>query len=548
MSVGAARFYYLDNFHRALAWLRERYEDLLGPDEIRFAEVFSGLPVNSAALLVRMITRHGDVFRRSRLEYEEIGCIRRAIEPLVAAAFVDPQSPLAWQEVQRLLTKAELAAAFEVPHPWRRARKPQLVQYLQAIQDSTDGVAGWLRRADDAIYRLAVAGLCDRLRILFFGNFRQDWSEFVLTDLGIFRYERIPLAQNARAFQRREEIDQFAALYRCRQLLHADAEPDRALAAMPPALTDCDWIEARRARLMFQIARQFERARRLPEALRAYLSCGYAQAKVRSVRVLEKLDRRSEAWDLLVSLESNAASEATLHECQRIGRRLARKLGHRIEARRAKPAWPTFELRIPASAGRLPVEELAAERLARAHAPVFFVENTLLNSLLGLLCWEAIFAPLAGAFFHEFQAAPADFAAPDFRARREREFAVCFARLASNEYRAHILSVFTQKAGMASPFVAWGALTTQLLTLSLDCIPRAHLRACFERILADIPANRAGLPDLIQFFPEQRRYRLIEVKGPGDRLQANQMRWLGFCASRGIEVAVCKVVPEAGLT
>lgn len=49
------------------------------------------------------------------------------------------------------------------------------------------------------------------------------------------------------------------------------------------------------------------------------------------------------------------------------------------------------------------------------------------------------------------------------------------------------------------------------------------------------------MPDLIQFFPEQRGYRMIEVKGPGDRLQDNQLRWLDFCAEHGMPVEVCYV-------
>ena len=30
--------------------------------------------------------------------------------------------------------------------------------------------------------------LCDRLRLMFFGNLRQDWAEFVLTELGLQRF------------------------------------------------------------------------------------------------------------------------------------------------------------------------------------------------------------------------------------------------------------------------------------------------------------------------------------------------------------------------
>jgi hypothetical protein len=34
---------------------------------------------------------------------------------------------------------------------------------------------------------------------------------------------------------------------------------------------------------------------------------------------------------------------------------------------------------------------------------------------------------------------------------------------------------------------------------------------------------------------------MIEVKGPGDRLQDNQIRWLHYFAEHGIPVAVCYV-------
>jgi hypothetical protein len=32
---------------------------------------------------------------------------------------------------------------------------------------------------------------------------------------------------------------------------------------------------------------------------------------------------------------------------------------------------------------------------------------------------------------------------------------------------------------------------------------------------------------------------MIEVKGPGDRLQDNQLRWIDYCAAHDMPVAVC---------
>ena len=94
---------------------------------------------------------------------------------------------------------------------------------------------------------------------------------------------------------------------------------------------------------------------------------------------------------------------------------------------------------------------------------------------------------------------------------------------------------------MHNAFVTWGLLDEQLLAQALDCIPAAHLKLLFQRILADVTGNRTGLPDLIQLWPEARRYRMIEVKGPGDRLQDNQKRWIDYAHQHGLPIAVCHV-------
>jgi hypothetical protein len=550
------RFYYLENFRKVLAWLRERYEDLLLPEERRFAGQFGDLPLPSAALLVRMITRRGDVFRSSRLMYAEIGCPRAAAVALIAAGWVDPQPSLDWTQWRRLFTKEELSSLFAVPAPVRRLSKARLMEYLQATRYAGHALSLW--GADETVFRLSVASLCERLRIVFFGNFRQDWSELVLTDLGIYRYESVAIDRQARAFRTRAEIDQFYSLFECREQLHAGVPPERVLELIPPALPDCEWIDSRRTRLLLQTAHRMEQVGQWAQALAAYRLCKAPSAKIRAARVLERQGRWKEAWDELVGIPSEEESEPVRQLADRMRKRLRRRLelaGDNLAggesqrrgracappSRRVASAWPTFLIEMAAPVVPVAIESLAARHLSSAEAPVFYVENGLLNSLLGLWCWEALFAPVPGAFFHPFQAAPADLLARQFCGRRESQLAACRASLQSGEYRERIPRTFGAKAGLASPFVAWDLLTPELLTLALECIAPQDLRRCFERILADIAVNRTGLPDLVQFFPRERRYRLIEVKGPGDRLQDNQVRWLDFCAANGIDAVVCKV-------
>ncbi|BBI59120.1 hypothetical protein HSBAA_04260 [Vreelandella sulfidaeris] len=73
--------------------------------------------------------------------------------------------------------------------------------------------------------RLQRMETCDRLRLMFFGNLRQDWAEFVLTALGLQRFETVPFTLQSRAFQARHEVDAYLALHRLRERLDTGELP-----------------------------------------------------------------------------------------------------------------------------------------------------------------------------------------------------------------------------------------------------------------------------------------------------------------------------------
>jgi hypothetical protein len=536
-------FYYLNNFESVLSSLLGRYRDLLSAEERQFISHFGALPRASRALLVRMIMRRGELFRASKLNYAEIGATGDAAAPLMAAGFVDACPNLSMVQLQALLTKAELLRHFSLPAWHGRLAKPLVVEILLARYPDTKPYHDWCAGSSDRVYHLLAASLCERFRLMFFGNFHQDWSEFVLADLGIFSYETIEPSAHSRAFRTRSDIEAFEQLHRCRELLEADAPPHAVHASLPATL-DCDWLEERRQKLLFKIGRAYERDGRQSSAVAAYSACTHGESRVRVIRLHERARQWETARVLcLVALEKTA-SAAEGQQLRRMLPRLNRRLG--MSAGPAPPAAsiPCFDLVLDAppfdSAAEFHVRDFLARQTPDG-AKVHYVENGLINSLFGLLCWRAIFAPIAGAFFHDFHRAPADLSSGGFYRRREREFSECLGQLESAEYLATIRQTYDDKAGMQSPFVTWDLLTPTLLDWALSCFPAAHLRLWFDWIARDIQNNRAGFPDLVQFWPRQGRYRLIEVKGPGDRLQDNQRRLLEYCVLHRMPVSVCRV-------
>ncbi|MBJ7312948.1 VRR-NUC domain-containing protein [Rugamonas sp. CCM 8940] len=531
--------YYLDNFHQVLDWIAGRYGDLLSAEESGFIRDFAGLPQPSRALFVRMVMRKGELFRASKLVYAEIGAAEAAATPLVALGLVEADPLLTLEQLFELLQKAEIASAFQLAPAEAKLRKPEQLALLAGRHDGARRFSAWYGAAGERAYRIAAQALCDRLRLIFFGNAHQDWTEFVLSDLGIYQYEKVEFAPAARGFRSRADIDDYLRLQHCQERF-VNGEPlDEVLAGLPPPAVDNEWLRSRRDKLLFQFAQQLEKQRDWCAAHALYAGCGYPGARARAIRVLEKDGRSAAAFTLLQAAQRAPESEAERQQLLRIAPRLARQLG---QARPA-PAVPApvrrLELSLPAPGQPAYVELVVRDHLSSAAAPVFYVENALINSLFGLLCWDAIFCAIPGAFFHPFHRGPADLHSADFQRRRAPQFAACLAQLDGDGWRDTVRANYARKAGIQSPFLYWDALDTELLELALACIPARHLRLAFERILQDVKANRSGFPDLIQFWPEEKRYSMIEVKGPGDRLQDNQLRWIAYCAEHQMPVSVC---------
>lgn len=538
-------FYYLSNFRQVLDWLRRRYSDVLRNEELAFVEGFATLDQASQALLVRMIMRKGPLYRASKLVYGEIGPTLTAIQPVLQRGWVDDCQPISLAQLFELLGKPELYPLFRHHGLAAGARKSQWLEQLLEHYPDDLPFAQWWRESADAVYVLQIRPLCDRLRLLFFGNLYQDWSQFVLADLGIMRYEQIPLGHESRSLHQATDIDQYMALHDARQALENGDERAPLVARVLELELHNPWLLGRRDKLLFQMGYLYEREGLLEQALVIYTASRFAESRARQIRVLERMGHLEQAVELAQLALQAPHNGAERQQVQRMLPRLRRGLGLPAQPASKAQAAQRLDLCLARVGPARSVEAWVQAHLQEEGGPVFYVENTLFTSLFGLLCWPAIFAPLPGAFFHPFQSGPADLHQADFHPRRAALFETCLAELADGRYQVTLRQRYRDKFGLQSPFVYWGMLDEALLDITLRCVPAAHLLQCFRRMLEDLKANCTGMPDLIQFWPQRGAYRMIEVKGPGDRLQDNQVRWLAFCAQHDMPVQVCYVTWDA---
>ncbi|HYG45953.1 MAG TPA: VRR-NUC domain-containing protein, partial [Bordetella sp.] len=340
------RYYYLHNFQQALQVVADRYADLIEAGEQALLAGFRTLPQASQALFVRMAMRRGPWFRASRLIYDEIPDLPAAALPLLARGWLDAAAPMTLDELFGICTLPELRAMFAAQAA-PGLRKADLLAVLRQHHDRPRPCAEWCGGSWEPTWRFMPGPQCDRLRLMFFGNLRQDWSEFVLADLGVFRYETVAFPATSRAFQSRADVDRYLALHACRQALDAGTPMPDLLADLRACASGNVWLEQRRAKMLLRIGQACERAQDWDTAQQVYQQCGYPGARHRRIRVYERMARHGEALALALQAQAAPENEAESQRLARMLPRLRRNAGLAVAARPAGPAPRRLDLGLP---------------------------------------------------------------------------------------------------------------------------------------------------------------------------------------------------------
>ncbi|WP_237060270.1 VRR-NUC domain-containing protein [Microbulbifer sediminum] len=548
--VELAPDYYLSNFRALVDFVMARYERLLSEGERSFYRDFCALAVDSQRLYVRLLSRkgvpssRGALFRLGKLAYAEITDLPGAADQLVEAGLLLRDPSLPPEEILPLFTKAELLQGTPNALP-KALKRPDLEQALLEQEAETPVLRDALL-ARETLLAVQAAEHFETFKLCFFGNLNQDLTDYVLRDLGLSRYEAYPLDREHLPFRDRAQVDRHLRYYEClaqlEETLEGSADDILALAEQLPDGIDGDATLHRRLdRLRLTLARQLERLDALEAADQLYRRCSRPPARERRARIAVKRDDIESGLALCREILDTPHNEAEQVFAESFGYRTAKK-ARRLDGWEAPARHqpPTDTVTLP----RLPerVELLAAAHLEQGATDhqCFWVENTLFNGILGLYVWDILFSPVPGAFFNPFQVAPSDFRTPDFYPQRRAAFEQRLAELDTDTLAERVWQQYRAKWGIANPLVGWEGLPEELLALALERIPADHWRVLFRRLLGDISHHRNGLPDLV-LFPAEGGYELVEVKGPGDRLQQNQQRWLSFFARHRIPHRVLHV-------
>ena len=533
--------YYLGNFNHVLDFVSSQYPDLLTTVEIDFAAGFRALSLDARRLYVRLCSRKGPLFRDDKLAYPEIDT-PAAIEGLAAAGYVDFAPDAELPELLALLTKPELLA-LRPDMGQQSAGRTQLVERLLGVMAPEQVHA----LTPFCILRPLRLEILQTYKLLFFGNNHQDFTEFVLRDLGISPFEPYVIHPEDRFFDDRGVLEQTLQLYdldeQARVATEAnDVDAMTAVAAAIPG-TLSETLQRRAGKIRNRIARQFERLDMPEAALALYRQSSIAPSRERQARILLKQGMMDAALACCREIINAPESEAEYEFAASFARRMLRRNGASCDEfpDLRVDGFCTREVAVVPQAS-VNVEELARRWFEAQGDTAWYVENGLFPGLFGLAFWDIIFSSRKGAFYNPFQRGPADLFTPTFRDSVGPVIRARFRELEdAGRFRDRVLDTFASRQSFANHFVHWPVLTEALLLTVFERIPVAHVLAVFSRLLRDLRSNRSGFPDLV-VFPAAGGYRLAEVKGPGDTLQDNQKRWLRYFRQAQVPAEVVNLV------
>uniref|UniRef100_A0A667WKV5 Fanconi-associated nuclease n=1 Tax=Myripristis murdjan TaxID=586833 RepID=A0A667WKV5_9TELE len=173
-------------------------------------------------------------------------------------------------------------------------------------------------------------------------------------------------------------------------------------------------------------------------------------------------------------------------------------------------------------------------------------EGATFSTLFGLLLWDIIFIDgIPDVFRNPYQTCPLDLFTDCFYENRKeaidsRVEVLCEASVET--LHSMLEDVWTSQEGKVCALLNWERFTSLQQAQSLvSCLGGAFLGGIFTRMAKDYRHCRAGLPDLVVWSTSNYSYKLVEVKGPSDRLSQKQQIWLDELQKLGADVEVCHV-------
>ncbi|GAA0154469.1 hypothetical protein LIER_12441 [Lithospermum erythrorhizon] len=431
-----------------------------------------------------------------------------------------------------------------------------------------------------------------RAERLFFLNGEQDLSAFLLVDLGVIKYPTYNCLFTNQIFSTREEMISYEEAIEVAQVMDESLDQNNTeLVLRCIEISDSSIAESSPSHATPTFESRFSAHYVYSKVVLLGISFLEHERRYReAITLLRKLlsffpsDGRRGYWTLRLSLDLEhvgcpneslqVAEDALLDPWVRSGSRMA--LQRRV-LRLSKPPrrWktPTFSQSLKRKIAEVNVqgrplncktglksifynedgEQCGVEQLALQYYAGegggwqgVHTESGIWLTIFGILMWDVMFADIPNVFRTQFQTAPLDLDTDWFYEARKSLIEELLGRIHDGMAEEILITSWESHVGTACRGVSWDKHSLSELRSAVACIGGPCLASICRHLAQDYRSWTSGMPDLLLWrFHDNYvgEAKLVEVKGPSDRLSEQQRAWLLVLMDSGFKVEVCKISP-----
>ncbi|CAI9268649.1 unnamed protein product [Lactuca saligna] len=594
---------YQQNFCLLLQEVLRTTPHVFTHDEKTLLENFLLLSNDSQKLFIRLYTRKGPWFRMSNISYAEILDHQSAVNELSGGyvCSTETTSELHKDDFERILNLLnvgelrEMLSLIKKKHSQSPRKHDSISALLSSYGDKSRSLLKKIMLEKTGLcIRISSAAdlLIWRVERLFFCNGEQDLSAFLLVDLGIVKYPTYNCVITDHIFSNRNDLLSYEKALEVAQIMDESLEENNSSMVLKCiAISD--------SHISIQTSKNSSAPFQCFSASWVYskvvlLGVSFLESERRyndAVNLLKRLllnfrnDRRRGYWTLRLSTdlehlgrvnESLSVAETGLDDpWVRAGSKVS--LQRRV-LRLGKPPrrWkvPSFsdsiKRKIPEvhvegrplncktgtksrfygeDGEQCGVEELALQYYAGEEGGYWkgvHSESGIWLTVFGILMWDAIFADVANVFLTRFQTSPLDLETDCFYDSRKNIIESLLKKIQQGMGEEMLITSWELHFGTACRCVNWNRHLLTELRAVVSCIGGGCLASICGHLAQDYRSWSSGMPDLLlwRFHSDYSgEAKLVEVKGPRDRVSEQQRAWLLFFMDSGFNAEVCRVNP-----
>ncbi|KAK6146066.1 hypothetical protein DH2020_019935 [Rehmannia glutinosa] len=437
-----------------------------------------------------------------------------------------------------------------------------------------------------------------RAERLFFLNGEQDLSAFLLVDLGIVKYPAYRCIISEHIFSSRSDMLSYEEAIEISQIMVESLDENKS-----ELVLRCIEMSVSRMSISFEEGKSS--SGESMATFLSHFSASWVYSKVvllgvsylerekrytDAINLLKQLlstfisDRRRGYWTLRLSVDLEhlgrvddslqAAEDGLLDPWVRAGARIA--LQRRV-LRLGKPPrrWKIpsysksvkrkiFEVHVQGrplncktgmksvfygeDGERCGVEQLALQYYAGEGGGWQGVhsESGIWLTIFGILMWDILFADVPNVFHNNFQTSPLDLETDTFYEARKSLIEAHLDKIQDGMAEEILITSFESHVGTACRGVNWEKHSLPDVRAAVKCIGGPCLASICRHLAQGYRSWSSGMPDLLLWRLHdcyKGEAKLVEVKGPRDRLSEQQRAWLLVLMDSGFNVEVCKVTP-----